>query len=400
MSKPTAPALLAPSWSACLCGPAAGPGRRANRQALLFDLEGRLPVAAEGLAADFLPVPRPETPGAAWGVAAPAEGLGPAVAALEEGGTPVGSITPLALLAGPGEPQPRTISSPAVTVWQTADGLELVEHAAGAPRGWARTARDPAAAARVLHALALTRPEAPRVVLRVPDETLAAELRGRLAGAFEVSEPGGPSFEEAAAAGAAWVLAGKADPPVDLRTGPLADPDPLRAVRGPLRALGASLALSLLAVTAALLWRADRLEKLAADRQIAAEEAFRDLFPGQRAPLAVLSRLQSERAAAAGLRGAAGAAPASPDAVATLAAVLAALPPAEDLTLRLDDVRVEGQRADLSGAVKELGDVAKVAAALRAAGLTVPPPRSGRSGQEVTFVLAAERPLPDAGAEE
>ncbi len=86
MPKPPAPALLAPSWSTCLCGPAAGPGRRANRQALLFDLEGRLPVAAEGLAADFLPLP--ETPGAAWGVAAPAEGLGPAVAALEEGGTP------------------------------------------------------------------------------------------------------------------------------------------------------------------------------------------------------------------------------------------------------------------------------------------------------------------------
>ncbi len=397
MPKPPAPALLAPSWSTCLCGPAAGPGRRANRQALLFDLEGRLPVAAEGLAADFLPLP--ETPGAAWGVAAPAEGLGPAVAALEEAGTPVGSVTPFALLAGPGESQSKR-SPPAVTVWQTADGYELVEHAGGRPRGWTRTAPDPAAAARALRALALSRPAPPRVVLRVPDAALAAELRERLHDEFELTEPAGPSFEEAAAAGAARILAGKADAPAELRTGPLADSDPLRAVRGPLRALGVSLAVSLLAVTAALLWRADRLETVAADRQIAAQQTFRDLFPGQRVPAAVRRRLESERAAAAGLRGAAGAAPASPDAVATLAAVLAALPTADEVILRLDDLRIEGRRADLSGAVKELGDVATVAAALRAAGLAVPPPRSGRSGREVTFSLAAEQPLQTEGKDE
>ena len=188
---------------------------------------------------------------------------------------------------------------------------------------------------------------------------------------------------------------------MDLRTGPLADPDPLRAVRGPLRLLGATLALSLLAVTAALLWRAAALESFAADRQLAAEQTFRELFPGQRVPAAVRRRLESERAAAAGVRGSggsAGSAPAAADAAATLAALLAALPPAGELPLRVDDVRVDGRRADVSGAVKNLGDVAALAAALRAAGLTVPPPRSGRSGREVTFDLAAERPAATEGA--
>ena len=248
-----------------------------------------------------------------------------------------------------------------MTVWASDGGLELVEHAAGTPRGWHRTAAEPAAAVRCLRAAALTRPAPPRVVLRVAGADLAAGLRDALAGEFDVSEPEGPGLHEAAAAGAAEILHGKADPPVDLRTGPLADPDPLRAVRGPLRLLGASLALSLLAVAAALLWRAAALGALAGDRQLAAEETFRELFPGQRAPAAVRRRLESERAAAAGVRGAAGGAPAAEDAAATLAAVLAALPPADALPLRVDDVRVEGRRADVSGAVRELVQVAAAA---------------------------------------
>ena len=387
------PALLAPLPAVCLTGPAYAPGRRPSPRELLFDLEDRLPAAAEAVAADFVPVAGES--GTAWGVAVPAGPLAGVIGALETGGVAAGPLVPWPLLAGPPESE-----GDAVTVWDAGGSLELVEHAGGRPRGWTHAARSADAAARTLRHLALTRPryssKGPRVVLRTADPAFAAALRDALSGEFEVIDSDGPTLDEAAAAGAAAVLAGKSDPPVDLRTGPLADPDPLRAVRGPLRLAFAALALALLLVTAALLWRAGRLESLAEERQIAAEGVYRDLFPGTPVPAAVRRRLESERAAAEGLRGGAGAAPEAPDAAATLAAVLAALPDADELPLRVDDLRAEGRRADLSGAVRELSDVARLAAALRGSGLTVPPPRSRRSGREVTFDLTAERPADDA----
>ena len=75
---------------------------------------------------------------------------------------------------------------------------------------------------------------------------------------------------------------------------------------------------------------------------------------------------------------------------------MAALPPAGELAVRVDGVRVEGRRADVSGAVTNLGDAGRLAAALLAAGLTVSPPRTGRSGREVTFDLTLTRPADDA----
>ena len=143
------PPLPAPGWAGCVCGPAAAAGRRPSARALLFDLEGRLPHAAEDLAADFVPLRDAETPGTAWGVAAPAAPLAGVLEELEEAGTPAGPVVPWPLLAGPGDP---ASPDPAVTVWACDGGLDLVEHAAGAPRGWHRTATGPAAAVRCLRA--------------------------------------------------------------------------------------------------------------------------------------------------------------------------------------------------------------------------------------------------------
>ena len=133
MPKPPPPSLLAPPPAGCVCGTASAAGRRPPAKALLFDLEGRLPHAAEDLAADFVPLRDPGDPGAAWGVAAPAAPLADLLGDLEDADAPIGPVVPWPLLAGPGDP---ASADPTVTVWASDGGLELVEHAAGAPRGW------------------------------------------------------------------------------------------------------------------------------------------------------------------------------------------------------------------------------------------------------------------------
>ena len=312
------------------------------------------------------------------------------IESLEAGGTAVGPLVPWPLLAGPPEG-----ADDAVTVWDAGGSLELIEHADGVPRGWWSTGRS-ADAAHPSPAAPRPHPrDAPRGSCCGPPTRPSPPHCGTCwAGEFAVDDSDGPTLSpRAAAAAAAAVLAGKADPPVDLRTGPLADPDPLRAVRGPLRLAAASLALALLLVTAALLWRAGRLETLAEWRQIAAEEVYRDLFPRHAgAGGGCVAGWRASGPPPPGCGGPPGPRPRPRTPPQRW--------PRSSPRFRRDDDppaaggRPAGLKADgrtCRGPCGNCPTWARLAAALRAAGLSVPPPRSRRSGREVAFDPAAER---------
>ena len=119
--------LLAIPSSWCLAASIAiGDLPRHDRQAMLYRLEEKLPLAAEGIVADFI-----RHQGNAMGVCAKISVLAPLIEAAGNEQIPVQSVTPAALLAAQALESPN--DSPRVLLCGQADG-QIDSHSATAQR--------------------------------------------------------------------------------------------------------------------------------------------------------------------------------------------------------------------------------------------------------------------------
>ena len=366
-------ALASGRW---LCGgiSTADLPRRDRREAMLYRLEEKLPVAAEDLAAAFV-----ETGGRAMGVATDADALRGAIGPLAAAGVRVACVAPMALLALQGKPaDPQTH----VVIWQHGEEAEVIGVEAGRPTSWATLAAD--ADDLNLYLQLVHDADRPRVELR---NCSAALLLALAEAEVEVRQTTTDPLPLCAVAGAARVLAGEP---------PLADVAPalpsLTAAStsraAPTAALAAACAL-LLATTVGLLWRANAYDAAATRHEAALREAFAAAFPSERPPLAANIRrrleIEAERAAAGGAAGVAG----GRSALESASRVLAALP--ADVRFRLATLEVTPTAITLDGQVRALGDVDRLAAALRGIdGLTVAQPATPQVGpRSVEFLITA-----------
>jgi hypothetical protein len=178
-------------------------------------------------------------------------------------------------------------------------------------------------------------------------------------------------------------------PPVELRRGKLAAPDPLRSVSGPLQTAFAAAAVLLLTIGVCLLCRAgryDRLAQLADSRQL---EVFHMALPNQAPPPILIRRLASEEKRLLGLSGNASTLPPTLSVLPLLRDTLAALP--GDMRFKMLELRFEPRRLYLEGQTLDHGSADRIAAALRrATGLQVDPPHTEQpAGEDVTFTITA-----------
>ncbi|MCD0458792.1 type II secretion system protein GspL [Roseiconus lacunae] len=96
---------------------------------------------------------------------------------------------------------------------------------------------------------------------------------------------------------------GKLAPSLNLRCGDLAPEDSLHAIRTPLRWLGLSAVICLLAVWAGSWYRGSRYERELAAIDQQQRQAFKDAFPRQRVPVLLMRTVRNEHARAIGSRG-------------------------------------------------------------------------------------------------
>ena len=377
--------LLGIPSTACLVGHLTleNPADRRHRQTLLYQLEQVLPLAAEDIVADFM-----HHDGDTLAVVAQIAHLEPWLAALENQGVRIRSISPTALLAAQHlAPTVESDSAQLCVLWGHANQVEWFVLASGQLRAWQLVPSQPSAVVQRLNLRSLEQVESPRVMaIDLPPEVLAA-----VASLPDVQLLDGPATPllEAATLAAGDILSGKQPLWFELRRDRLAPRDRYRPIRGPLRFAMISAAALLLLASAGLQIRAARYESLLNQHEGRQADLFREALPGQPIPVGIQSRLESESAKLAGLKGDATDLAGQRSALAMLYDVLAACP--EQTRVRILEMRLQRTRVDLEGELRSHADADVLATALRQRGFQVEPPRTQQlPGQGVAVRLTAQ----------
>ncbi len=361
-----------------------------NRQAVAYALEERLPLSAEDMVYDVL---THDT--YALGVAVEAAAMVPVVGALEQAGIQVATVVPTAMVLLPRLLQLRRLPHSGVVLLAAGDGCDFLVLSGRRLQQWRWLPLESDALVRETAAFVLAQCDeeaVPVTAINVPDG-LAAAL-GELGDDIELTCEA-CALDEMLVATAADVLTRGTRPWIELRRGQLGQYDPYRLMRGALRAMLATLLLTIVCLTAVGWIRGDMYKELTGCCDSQKIDIFRQLFPEARVPTGIRSRLESEHRTLLGMSAGEMDAPALRAVTGSLVDMLHALPP--ELRFRLMEVRCEASTAYLEGEVRRHGDVDEIAASLRAQGFTVEPPRTEQlAGEGVGFTLSLSfLPPPD-----
>ncbi|MEM9916313.1 MAG: hypothetical protein AAF911_15265 [Planctomycetota bacterium] len=367
--------------------------RRQRRQGLIYRLEERLPINAEDFTADFLPPAPGSDPGSyateattavnVMGIAILHEWVNSIIDALGSAGLTVAHVIPTACLAHTKHKEQELSDRPyQLTALGTSSSCcDFILAIKGTPIRWHVTPSDPQALAAARHTLAGH--------LKPEDLTVSVVGMGP-AGRSALTVNGLPNslshdkldIRHLAVAQATDLVKHGQTPEIDLRRDALAGHGTWTRVAKPAVAAMAAAALLLVSFGVLNVWQANRIQTLAAQHEQARTALFRDTFPGQRVPVAVVSRFRSEAAKARGLTGEDEALPATATTLADLRDLLAGLPkfvptPRSDtdaseaggtsggMRFQIDELRLEFERFYLDGRVRSHADADRLVAGLR-----------------------------------
>jgi type II secretory pathway component PulL len=366
-------------------------GKAFRRAALAFLVEPALPWSVEDSVIDF----EPSGTSSALVVASEAAPLRKLISGLQERGICIASVTPLSRL-GLAEhlAQSRALAPHYALIWGHGDTADvwLVEN--DRPVLWRWVPFEIPAVAQTLTQIALCEHEDFVLVGRnLPDRFLASLHEQTGLESVEAIPLDSEDLLDCAAQQAAAVLAGRCDAPLELCRDQLAPADRRRSIRRELRALQGAALLLIVVLGVAAGFKARQVEALRAECDTRRSELFQELFPKEKVPVAVNTRLQSEATRLKGVRGESTDLPQVTPYLGVLERLLQALP--ESLRFRLLEVRIENGRLYVVGQVRAHGDADRIADGLRAAGLEVGAPNTNRLEKEgVEFRISAHVPTP------
>ena len=351
----------------------------------------RMPWSVEDSVLDF----EPSGTSGALVVASEAAPLRQLISGLQERGICVASVTPLARL-GLAEhlTKSRSLAPRYALIWGSGDTADvwLIEN--DRPVLWRWVPLEIAAVVQTLTQIALCEHEDFVLVGRnLPDQFLESLRKQTGLKSVEAIPLDSEDPLDCAACQAAAVLAGRCAAPLELCRDQLAPADRRRSIRRELRLLQWSAVLLIVVLGLAAGFKARQVEALAAECETRRSELFCELFPKEKVPVAVNTRLQSEVTRLKGVRGESTDLPQVTPYLGVLERLLQALP--ESLRFRLLEVRIENGRLHVVGQVRAHGDADRIADGLRSAGLDVGAPNTNRLEKEgVEFRISARVPPP------
>ena len=377
--------LALPSrWFLAASIPTTGLPRRERNRAMVFRLEERLPLAAEGLSAVFAP----EIDGRRLGVAIEDQRLMPLLEALEAEGVDVHGVCPLALLAAQGLLSDEQ-QHDAVAVKNQENGLDVMTFTGGVPSSWSLLPDH--ATALTVHLAATANDGAPSTSCAVVG-TIGAPASidadpGSCTTSVSIVQTG-LDARDCALRAANAVTSGDGLLWIDFLPKRGAWSVPRRLVP-PLTASALMLVALLVALNVVLIARGMQYRHSAHANQRESERLFVELLPGQDLPVDISSRLESERRALAGSAGSTDGHEIAPLALSVLQRSLAALP--SEPRHRILSVAIDPQAVHIEGQARSHSDAEALAAHLRdSAGLTIDPPLTRRvDDRTVSFILNA-----------
>ena len=375
---------LPSSWCFGATLNSAGLLRRQRRQGLLYRFEEILPVDAEALTADFI-----ENKAGVLGVAALNSKVKPLLDELENAGLTVAHFCPTALLVHQGYlSEVARLSAghplPSFSLIATdTDSVDLVASDSEDILAWRSIPTDGDAICEELRTLGDANDSEFAVLpIGLTDQT-AIPFMPNVNGYAGLTRT--DPFKITTRHAEALLREGK-PPLVDLRRGDLSGQGNWQRIATP--AWAAMLAAILLMLSIGVLnsWQAHRYQQQAVHSTDAQAELFRETFPEQQVPAAVLSRFRSEAAKARGLTGQDEALPTPATTLQDLHDVLAGLsnranqnPASPDDALRFQvlELRLEPSRLYIDGQTRSHADSDRLAAGLReTTSFTIDPPRT------------------------
>jgi type II secretory pathway component PulL len=323
------PVTLAIPSSWCLCASIHTDDLpKSDYKSLLYRLEEKLPWPAESITADFI---RHEN--SALGVCIKTDRIRPLIDALESHGIPIHTITPTALLAAASQ----IPSQPSLLFLESLDHVDLLVMADGKPAAWSVATKNESDINLQINLLVI---DLPKIELK-DVETLA--LRAQRA------------------------------PYINLRQHDLAASDKLRLHRRALNALLASAAILLITLTGLFLFRSHQYQQQARQSSEQLTRAFATHFPAWEVPANVKAVIESEHRRLITSPSTDLPPDATASAAATLYSLLANLP--ADTMINVQHLTANADSLDIEAQLKTYEDADVVAAAVRKAGLEVPPPQ-------------------------
>ncbi|HEV8291501.1 MAG TPA: hypothetical protein VGP94_06240, partial [Tepidisphaeraceae bacterium] len=270
----------------------------------------------------------------ALGICIKTEQIRPLIDALESHGIPIQNITPTALLAAAAQ----SPSQASLLILQSSDHVDLLVMQDGKPAVWSVSTRDESDIDLQINLLST---DFPRIQLK-DIENLA-------------------------------LRAAQHSPLINLRQHDLAASDKLRLHRRALNALLASAAVLLITLTGLLLSRAHQYQQQARQSSEQLSRAFATHFPAWEVPANIKAVIESEHRRLITSPSSDLPPEATASAMPTLYSLLANLP--ADTMINVQHLTANADSLDLEAQLKTYEDADLVAAAVRKAGLEVPPPQ-------------------------
>ncbi len=363
---------------------------RQRRDALRYRLEEQLPLDAESISADFVPL----RGGLCLGVAAETAPLADLLDGLDARGVDVAAIVPAAFLAGEEALRRSRLATLAAIAWSE-ESFELLRLREGKPA--ALYAADSPESLRLrLRADLLGEPPAEQDSAVLIGEHLDESLRQELASAGLELARAEESPRDLAAFAARRVLRGRRGW-VNLRQDALALEDPWKPVRRPLQLAAALAAILLIALSAVFYLRTRGYNQHAEQYDDQQATVFGLLYPNRPVPAYVKPYLQTELRKLSGLSGADVEVPARPRAMEDLCRILANLPPT--MRLRILELRVSPTTVLIEGEVRSHTDAQVIFQALQEEGFDVTQPDTERLREKgVAFTLTGKPGRPQTAA--
>lgn len=361
-----------------------GIAKKHRASAMLYRLEEQLPLEAERLTADFLPV----VGNRSLGLAVQTANVKAVVEELERAGVKIAAICPTAILAA----QELTSSIPEADfiVMGGRSHADIVRLAQGQVISWHTSPLETAQVADCLKADIIAGPldkERPLVLLVGKS---AQELSG-------IADPAGVAIqvwadddvEICAAKASARVLSGQLSHMADFRVGDLAAPGAWGRLAKQLRWSAALAGALVLAMIAAFIVRGLQYDQSGQEQLRGQVSQYAALYPNSAVPPSVASRLKSELMRLSGTSGLGEDVPDQPSALETLRLIASALP--ANLRMRLTEVRIGPTEVLIEGQARAHSDAEVFAQALKKKGFAVDPPRTENlPRQGVGFTLVAK----------